>query len=74
MKITPKDFTPGTHETTIKLINKADDTVLAFIPVSYSVANPVLTADNAAPDFGSMEEGYAAAQKQRPSHLPITVM
>lgn len=65
MKITPKDFTPGTHETTIKLINKADDTVLASIPVSYSVANPVLTADNAAPDFGSMEEGYAAAPEAK---------
>ena len=62
MKITPKDFTPGIHETTIKLINKADDTVLASIPVSYSVANPVLTADNAAPDFGSLEEGYAASE------------
>ena len=65
MKITPKDFTPGIHETTIKLINKADDTVLASIPVSYSVANPVLTADNAAPDFGSMEEGYAAAPEAK---------
>ena len=62
MKITPKKFTPGTHETTIKLINAADDTVLASIPVSYSVANPVLTADNAAPDFGSLEEGYAASE------------
>ena len=65
MKITPKKFTPGTHETTIKLINAADDTVLASIPVSYSVANPVLTADNAAPDFGSMEEGYAAAPEAK---------
>ncbi len=65
MKITPKKFTPGTHETTIKLIYAADDTVLASIPVSYSVANPVLTADNAAPDFGSMEEGYAAAPEAK---------
>ena len=31
MKITPKKFTPGTHETTIKLIKAADDTVLASI-------------------------------------------
>ena len=65
MKITPKDFTPGTHEATIKLINTADDTVLASIPVTYSVAEPensVLTADNTAPDFGSLEEGYAAPE------------
>ena len=72
MKITPKDFTPGIHETTIKLINKADDTVLASIPVSYSVANPVLTADNAAPDFGSMEEGYAAAPEAKTITLTNT--
>ena len=72
MKITPKKFTPGTHETTIKLIKAADDTVLASIPVSYSVANPVLTADNAAPDFGSMEEGYAAAPEAKTITLTNT--